>query len=282
MPPRFSIACLLTILSLPAAAQPVPPGPAQRTVRVGTEALTVHTYRPACSDPSLLVVFHGLHQNAPGYRDYARKLADQNCMIVAAPLFDSVRFPRWRYQHGGLARRGVVQPSDRWTGHVAVALVQELRRIEGRNLAYSLLGHSGGAQFLMRLAASVPNDARRIVIANPGTLVWADIARQAPYGLGGLAPARDGEALLRRYLAQPITIYLGRDDTELEDLSQAPEAQEQGDNRHERGLAVFRAAEAKARELSLPFHWRLVEVDGVGHTARRMLSRREASQALQP
>src|SRR5262245_23133032 len=39
---------------------------------------------------------------------------------------------------------------------------------EGRPIAYSLFGHSAGGQFVDRLAAFVPTEARRIVVANAG------------------------------------------------------------------------------------------------------------------
>lgn len=266
-----------------AQAQPIPLGSGERVITVNGEALTTYTYRPACNTPTLLAVFHGQHRNAPGYRDYARGLADKHCMIVVSPLLDHARFPRWRFGLGGLAEKGVVLPPDRWTSNVILGLVEAVRQAEGRKMDYSLLGHSGSGQMLMRLAATVPSEAKRIVIANPGTLVWADLDVKAPYGLGGL-PAGIGDTEgLRRYLAQPISLYLGMDDTEADDdLPAGKQARQQGKNRLERGLTVFRAAEFKARELKVPFNWRLIEVAGVGHTARRMFGSPEASAALVP
>lgn len=285
--PRIYLTALLAALALAqvstTVAQPIPPRSGQRVITVNGEALTTFTYRPACRDPSLLIVVHGVGRNAAGYRDYARKLADKNCMVVVAPLFDSARFPQWRFSHGGLALQGSIQPAAKWSGHIFTSLIEAVRKAEGRRMEYSLFGHSGGAQMLMRYAASVPSEARRIVIANPGTLVWADLAAKAPYGLGEL-PAGTGDAEgLRRYLAQPISLYLGQDDTEVdENLAVGANAQKQGANRLERGLNIFKAAQAKARELNVPFRWRLVEVAGVGHTARRMLGHPEASAALAP
>lgn len=283
----FAIA-LLTAHTLPVLvsdglAQPITPGSGERVITVNGEGLTTYTYRPSCDAPSLLVVFHGRGRNAQGYRDYARRLADTHCMLVVAPLLDATRFPRWRFGLGGLAEKGVIQPAERWTSNVVLGLVDAVRGSEGRTLDYSLLGHSGGGQLLMRFAATARNEARRIVVANPGTLVWADLAVKAPYGLGGL-PAGLGDAEgLRRYLAQPISLYLGQDDVEIDDdLPRGTKAEQQGGNRLERGRTIFAAAEAKARELKVPFNWRLVEVAGVGHTARKMLGRPEASRALAP
>src|SRR5262245_25053434 len=153
----------------PVAAEPIPTGSGRQTVNVDGTRLTVFTYRPACADPSLLLVFHGIARNAADYRDYARVLADGDCLLVVAPLFDKRTFPLWRYQRGGIVHHGVVQKPGDWTGRLALALVDWARQQEGKPLTYSLLAHSAGAQFLDRLGAFVPTVAKRIVVANPGS-----------------------------------------------------------------------------------------------------------------
>ena len=128
------------------------PAPASRPPTSAAPALQIYTYRPDCPDPSLLLVFHGLNRNADRYRDYARSLGDRLCMLVVAPKFDKERFPTWRYQRGGIVdSRGVVQPPATWTGRLVMELVAWLRTQEGRPLAYSMIGHSAGGQFLSRL-----------------------------------------------------------------------------------------------------------------------------------
>ena len=54
-------------------AAPIASGNGQQTIDINGTRMTVFTYRPAnCSDPSLLLVFHGIARNARAYRDYAR------------------------------------------------------------------------------------------------------------------------------------------------------------------------------------------------------------------
>jgi pimeloyl-ACP methyl ester carboxylesterase len=275
----FAFVVLTALHGAPAMAEPIPSGLDEHTFTVKGEPLETYTYRPECREPSLLVVFHGQDRSASDYRDYAIDLADRHCMIVVAPLFDADRFPVWRYQQGGLERHNVLQPQAEWTGSYVLGLIEEMRRAEGRRMPYTLLGHSAGAQFLMRFAATQGNHATRIILANPGTLVWADSTKGVPYGLKGLPGS---EEALRRYLAQPLTLLLGDRDTKQDRLSDAPDAQLQGETRYERGMTVFRAAEAKAKQLASPFNWRLIEVHGVGHSARKMFSAPEAVQALRP
>ncbi|HEY9360298.1 MAG TPA: hypothetical protein VIQ50_07695 [Xanthobacteraceae bacterium] len=105
-----------------------------------------------------------------------------------------------------------VQDGRDFTGRLVLDLVDWVRREEGRPIAYSLFGHSAGGQFLDRLAAFVPTEARRIVVANAGSYVFPSLEIDAPFGLGKVYSGTQGEAALRRYLEQPLTIYLGQGD----------------------------------------------------------------------
>lgn len=266
-----------------ALADPIAMGSGRQTVDLDGIRLKVFTYRPdGCADLSLLLVFHGNARDADRYRDDARALADKNCLLVVAPLLDRRTFPLWRYQHGDVVRDGVVQDPRDWTGRLVPALVDWVRTQEGRPLAYSLLGHSAGAQFLDRLAAFVPTEARRIVVANPGSYVFPSLQIAAPYGLGKVYAGADGEAQLRRYLEQPITIYLGQGDVRADDRDPSPEAQAEGASRYQRGRNAFNVAKALAQARGWPFNWRLVELPGVGHNARKMFAAPQASEALAP
>jgi poly(3-hydroxybutyrate) depolymerase len=263
----------------PLAAAPIETG--SQAVDVTGTRMVVFTYRPeACADPSLLVVFHGVARNAQSYRDYTRGLADRLCLLVVAPVFDERAFPGWRYQRGGIVKGAAVQDARDWTGRLVLDLVAWVGRQEERPLAYSLLGHSAGGQFLDRLAAFVPTQAQRIVVANAGSYVFPSLEIAAPYGLGKVYAEPDGEAALRRYLEQPLTIYLGQGDTR--DDARNPEALAQGDSRYQRGINVFNAAKMLAQQRGWRFNWRLVELPGVGHSARKMFSAPQALEALSP
>jgi len=274
------LSCALAVPAVMAA--PIAPGNGQQTVDIAGTRMTVFTYRPPnCSDPSLLLVFHGVARNARTYRDYARPLADRNCLLLVAPLFDQRDFPGWRYQRGGIVKGGAVQPPSDWSGNLVAALVKWVRQQEGRPLAYSLLGHSAGGQFLERLAAFVPTQARRIVVANPGSYVLPSVEVAAPYGLGKVYAGAEGEAQLRRYLELPLTIYLGDADTR-DDRDDSPEARAQGASRHQRGVNTFNAARTLAQSRGWTLNWRLVELPGVGHNAQKMFAAKQVSDALSP
>jgi hypothetical protein len=244
--------------------------------------MRVHTYRPSnCTEPALLFVFHGNSRSAASYLDYARPLADRACLLVFAPLFDEERFPNSAYHRGGIVDDDGVLPREDWTVDIVADLVSWARRREGRpDAPYYLFGHSAGGQFLSRVAAfAPPPDAERIVIANASTHVLASLDEPAPYGLGDVfGPAATGQ--LRTYLALPVTIYLGTEDTEDEDLTDTVEARRQGADRLERGRAAFALARETALRNGWTFGWRLVEASGVGHSARDMLGSERADDAF--
>jgi pimeloyl-ACP methyl ester carboxylesterase len=277
-----AVTMLGTLLgAMPLGAAPIETG--RQIADVNGAPMVVFTYRPVgCSDPSLLLVFHGIARNARTYRDDARALADRLCLLVVAPLFDRQAFPGWRYQRGGIVKGAAAQDARDFTGRLVLDLVDWVRREEGRPIAYSLFGHSAGGQFLDRLAAFVPTEARRIVVANAGSYVFPSLEIDAPFGLGKVYSGTQGEAALRRYLEQPLTIYLGQGDIRDDERNDYPEALAQGASRFQRGVNVFNAAKTLAQTRGWPFNWRLVELPGVGHDARKMLAAPQAAEALSP
>lgn len=273
---------ILTVAGVGASAAPIEPGNAKYTVELRGLPFDVFTYRPNCPSAGILLVFHGLSRNAAGYRNVARSLGDRTCMIVVAPLFDAERFPSWRFQMGGLVYQRALQPPSDWTGQFVLDLVAWVRQQEGQPLPYSMIGHSAGGQFLSRLAAFTQTEARRIVIANPSTYVFAALQTKAPFGLGGVYSPKMAEAQLKRYLQTPVTIFLGQEDVGEEELNESPAARAQGESRYARGLNAYRTAQTLAQSRGWTFNWRLVELAGVGHNTVKMFASANAVEALLP
>jgi poly(3-hydroxybutyrate) depolymerase len=277
---RYVFFFIILLVSLPVMGEPIKQGNAKYSVDLQGTSLNVFTYKPNCPVKSILFVFHGNARNAKTYRNAARSLGDHLCMLVVAPLFDAKRFPGWRYQRGGIFYHGVLQNPNTWTAQFVLQLVKWVREKEGRSLSFSLIGHSAGSQFLSRLAAFTPTDATRIVIANPSTYVFADLNIKAPYGFGGVYPAKNAEAELKRYLALPVTIFLGESDVTNKALNQSAAALSQGKKRYDRGLNAFHSAERLAKSHGWIFNWQLVVVPNVGHSAIKMFSSPLAKKAL--
>lgn len=281
-------ACFIAVLAVTgcarlAVADPaIPVGKGTQTADLDGTPIKVFTWRPnGCAVSEILLVFHGLARNAADYRDDAIPLGQHLCLLVVAPLFDKTRFPTWRYQRGGIVHDGAVEPVESRTVDLVPRLVAWVREQEKRpDLPYAMLGHSAGGQFLARVAAYVPNDATSIIIANPSTWVWPDLSIAAPYGFGEAYSPAEGEAALRRYFAEPITVLLGQQDTGSHNLVSNREAEAQGSTRLDRGQNVFREAQLAAQQHGWTFHWQLAVVPGVGHDAARMFASDQALAAL--
>lgn len=277
---------LLASLAAPAASQPLPAGSDRFVLENLGEPIEVFTHKPADYNAGpLLVVVHGSDRNAAEYRDHAKPIAERLGVLVVAPLFDAARFTDERYKRGGgMTRDGRLQPREQWTFNVIERLVAEVRRREGRpDLPYYVIGHSGGAQFTARLAMYLPGGATRFVAANAGSYTFPDPDVKFPYGLRGLPPELVDETVIRRYLAVPLTLYLGTGDVlqlESDGFDFSREAMHQGPNRLARGHNFFATMEALAAQRGWPFNWRLVETPGIAHSGSQMFAAKEVGDAL--
>ena len=277
-------AVFATLAVVEANAAPIPFGFSKIEVGNGTNAITVFTYKPKdYTNGPLIVVFHGLLRNAEDYCHNAAPLAERCHAIIAAPLFGTNQFSNEEYQRGGVISRGVVQPRTNWTFVRLPEIVSTLREREGNPvLPYYFLGHSGGGQFAMRLAAMFPTDAVRIVAANPGSDLFPRRDWKYGYGFGGLPENVSDDAALKNYLAAPLTLYLGLNDKDPNhsELDHSTGAELQGKFRLERGRNCFDFAQKLAHEHGWQFNWRKVEVAGIAHDGKAMLAAQEVEDAL--
>jgi hypothetical protein len=277
----------LAAQSGPAPAAPaavIPPGRGSLLVDLDGTELELFTYQPAgWGGHRMLLVLHGVLRNADRYRDDAVVLGDRWQALIVAPRFDAERFPSRRYQRGGLLdASGAPAPPADWTYALVPKIAAKVRELTGRPaLPFSVLGHSAGGQFVARMAAFQETGAIRLVAANPGSHLFPVLDLPFGYGFGGLPPELAGDERLRRYLAAPLTIYLGSaDDGPDEYFDGSPDALEQGGGRHQRGLACYWTARTLARERGWPFGWRLVEARGIGHDHAKMFAAAECELAL--
>lgn len=246
-------------------------GDFQFECRHGERPIQVYGHRPASySGGPLLILFHGASRNAKGYRDGARDLAAKLGMLLVVPEFDRARFDVAAYQEGGVMKNGELQAKEQWTFTYLQPLLAQVFQREGQELPYYLVGHSAGAQFLGRMAALYPNEAKRMVLVNPGSLIFPDRDQTYPYGFGGLPDELASGTAMQRYLAAPLTLYLGTGDVGLKDLSTGKRAMRQGPTRIERGRNCHEAAKQLAASKTWQLGWKRIEAEGLDHGSRAM------------
>lgn len=280
------LSALVAVQRLSAAETPLPAGMSEFTLPNEGEPLKVFAYKsPAYAGGPLLVVVHGSDRNAANHRDWAVNLAERFGVLVVAPEFDKERYSDERYKRTlGVMLGGVLQPRDKWTPNAIIRLVAAVRAREGQpQLPYYLIGHSGGGQFVVKMAMFMPHEAKGFVACNPGSypFPWPDV--NFPYGFGGLPAELTNDAALRRFYAAPLTLYLGTGDvwqlaSDYFDLS--PDAMKQGPVRLARGQNFFETSRKNAAAHGWPFHWRIVETPRIAHDAMLMFAAREVEEAL--
>lgn len=250
-----------------------------QTYNVGLP-IEVYQYRPANYDrKKLIVVFHGTNRNADEYCLHAKGLADKYGALVIAPKFDEKRFPSWRYHRGGVFdSKGIPQPEINWTYTMVKKIIKQVQIEEGAPLKYWLIGHSAGGQFLNRMCAFSQEGAERVIVANPGSLIFPRTDWDFAYGFGRVPL---GESRLQAYLAQPMALLLGDKDNKPDEYFDASKpAMLQGGGRFQRGTNCFELGKRIAQERGWKFNWKRIVVKGSDHDHEKMFGAPNIDEAF--
>jgi len=251
--------------------------------------ITVRYYIPTTGDIQsmrVLFVIAGAQRTSTTPLESWRHFAERDGFVVIAPEYTQAN--GWRqneYQLGGIFTDNTfteLNPREKWTYNTIEAIFDFFKEQTGnRSEQYELNGHSAGGQFVHRMVLAMPEARIRFAVAaNPSswTYPFVDGIKDKegnvfgwPYSVKG-TPFGDRENI-KRYLAMPMVIHLGNADTSTTaaDLDRAPGAMATGINRFERGNAFFEAMSRFAKEQNIPFNWKRVEVDGIGHSGRGMI-----------
>ena len=295
---RLPICCLFVVLLslLPAGAGAADTPDTSAAIVTGTfpvgkgvievdfdgTPLKLHYYKPAnYTGERFILLFHGASRTASGYRDSSSGMADAFETLVVVPEFDIERFPNRLYQFGGVFREdGSVADAEERTYAYVPKIVEYIRGREGNDqLPYLLLGFSAGGQFVGRMAAFLDTDAERIVAISSGSCIFPTRELRFGLGFGGLPDELSNDARIQRYLAQPMTIYIGTNDTEMSQLPTG-DAYAQGVHRYSRNIRWFNEAMDLAYEKGWQFNWRLVIADGPGHSPPDVFNHAQTENAL--
>jgi pimeloyl-ACP methyl ester carboxylesterase len=263
---------------------PFPVGNTTSSTTLNNDLMTVYNYRANCTNPGGFIVLSGSARNASGALGNAIDHSNATCLVSCAPLFDEARWDFAGYQLAGVVDSDLnPRPFAEWTTHNIHALIDWMRAREGRpTMPMSMFGHSAGGRHNSRLSAyHCPPGIRRIIVSNPSDHVRASLTEDTPYGFNDLPAGFNRTEMMKAYLAVPMTIYLGTEDTDSADpeLTHSAAAERQGANRFERGNFVFNEGEDVAAANGWPFNWRLVHAPGVGHSSEGMFESPAFAQA---
>lgn len=217
-------------------------------------------------------VMHGVGRNADSYRDSWIEKADEYGFIVIVPKFSKKDFPESDYQQGRIkGENGNFNEKDSLT-YVLIDQIFDyfVKHSGSKAKTFNIYGHSAGAQFVHRYLMF--NDTPRIgkaISANAGWYTFPTDTIDFPYGLGNSMKQLNLEK--KEYYAKHLTILLGDGDTiRTSDLRVTAEADFQGLNRLSRGQYFFNYCREDAKQMEVPFNWRLKFVPGSHHSNSKM------------
>jgi pimeloyl-ACP methyl ester carboxylesterase len=238
------------------------------------DTVTLYYYIPEgdYASMSVQIVIPGMGRNGGEYRDAWKEKADQYGFAVLTPACKEEDFPELVYQQGNVknangtfnARSDMMFPLvDAWFRFFVDHSPLQAKR-------YNLYGHSAGGQFVHRFAIYCDSQlADKLVAANAGWYTFPADTIDYPYGLG------ESLSLLRldkiAYYAKDLTLLLGTADTlRSSSLRKTPEADAQGLTRLARGETFYRWCRLDAEAMGVPFNWKIVYAEGIGHDNGRI------------
>ena len=222
------------------------------------------------SGTRVVFVMHGSDsQTARQACDLALPFIEPLDAIVLAPQFAEEFFPGDAYMFGNMiAAAGKVLPKSAWALTAIERLFDIVRDELGlQRTEYDIVGFSGGAQFVHRLALFVPEARfRRAVAASAGRYAFPSWSDNFPYGLaGGPIDRKD----LAKAFSRDLVVLLG--DRDVTDREREPGSMAQGITRFARGLRFFATATDEAAALGVTLRWELRIVPGVDHSPVAMV-----------
>lgn len=221
----------------------------------------------------ILMVFHGGNRDAEESRDELIDQSDREGIIVIVPEFSTTYFPGGdAYNLGSVFDDGdnpssaSLNPESEWTFSYVEPLFDKVKALTlNNNERYLAFGFSAGAQFLHRFLLFKP-DARveRSVAAAAGWYTMPDTQIDFPYGV---QEAPIDQLDLNTFFARELVVLVGEndDDPNAPSLRRNTQADQQGDNRFDRGAYFVDQSRMIANASSLPFDWRFQNLPGVGH-----------------
>lgn len=276
----LSTAVLCVLISQSAGASELASLPAGNSEFVFADwpgpSINVRAYVPdSVTDVTpIVIVMHGNSRDADRYFEDWSEQGKLNGFVVVVPEFSVDDFRgSARYNLGNVfnEKTGLRRHEKKWTfSSIEPLFNRVVASLGGKQAAYTLYGHSAGAQFVHRFLYYKPSArVKRAIVANAGWYTLPVYGEKYPYGLEGSGVQ---ETALQVVFAKDVVLLLGDADIDPQDetLRQTKEARRQGPHRYARGVMMYRVAKAKAEKKGVDFNWSLVEVHGAEHSNAQM------------
>lgn len=218
-------------------------------------------YRPPLQPEPMraLVLVHGVTRDGLNMVKALADVADRHNLTLIAPNFSSHHYPD--YQRLGRNDRGARADL------AFLDMIDDCRARFGISAEYTLLGFSGGAQFVHRFVMAHPQPINGVVLGAAGWYTNFDHQRAYPYGLRTSNRLPDIELDPVRLLRLPSLVVVGENDNDADQqLRQHPYlSATQGENRLERALNWHQQLLDMARDYAYPEHHQLCVLPHTRH-----------------
>ena len=232
--------------------------------------LMYYLYLPSrgAAGAPVFVTVHGITRNA---EDHARRFAphaEEQGVVLIAPLFPAGLFPR--YQRLGRDGRG--ERPDR----VLDEIVAEVGAMTGAKTdKLYLFGYSGGGQFVHRYTMAYPHRVMRYVVGAAGWYTFPDPDTRFPRGI---KPRDDLPGVTfdpKAFLNVPGAVVVGERDAKADKaLNQSARITlQQGGDRLERGRRWVSSMRQAALDVGLHTPYLLHVLPDCGHSFQRCMVR---------
>lgn len=233
----------------------------------------VHYFIPSGVNEKSRVFFtmHGVNRNAKKYLDAWIEYAEKENMVLVAPEFSKDFYKGSNLYNLGNMKSVAETTSKKpmWTFHIIDRIFEDVKvKFNIQTTSYDIYGHSAGAQFVHRLVMYCPNaKIHRAYAANAG---WYSFPTNEsfPYGMG----ARYSKNLLTSAFSKNLYILLGDKDVNpaSKRMRNTDQAEEQGENRFERGKNFLETARNIAQSMDIDFKWKLRIIPNTAHNNQKI------------
>jgi hypothetical protein len=238
--------------------------------------IRVWYYKPEkfAKTSQIVFVMHGVKRNGQKYRDVWACHAKAKNFLLLVPEFSEKYYPGSAgYNLGNIfSLSGKQHDRKLWSYTVIENIFDLVKTLSGSPAsAYSIYGHSAGAQFVSRLVMFLPQArVKKAIAANAGWYTMPDDDQFFPYGLKGLGPEIVKNVSLS--FEKNLFIILGSLDTDENHrhLRKTGQAMKQGKHRLARGHSFYKKAQKHAQKENVQFNWKLREIMGAGHSNSKM------------
>ncbi|MDR0871322.1 MAG: hypothetical protein LBN39_11080 [Planctomycetaceae bacterium] len=216
----------------------------------------------------VLFVMNGMNRDALGNVKRFSEVPDTLNAVVLIPLLTREDYKESQYQYGNISSK---TEYSEWTFNVVDSIFIEFRKKQNLQAdTYILFGHSAGGQFSIRTALFSKSPYIDLVVAaNPGSHTFLNEELDYPHGIKGMLKYKD--TILANLSNRNVYLLAGSADTNQDDPNLSKKFNEQGLNRFERAINFDKATRDYAEKNGVKYNWKLIKMDGVGHSSSQTL-----------